>query len=114
MPLVQLTLAEINLIATHVLNGEEAPFSEAFEAATSEFYNLPDFDASDRVTMGQVAVVELPADAVISLPRRLYGAADALDIQAHNAALNDHDRAESLHRNAGCLRALAVHTARTA
>ncbi len=113
MTAIQLTLSEINLIATYVLRGEEAPFSAAFEAATAHFYGADGFDPSDEQSMGRVTVVELPIEAARILPGRLYDVAQDMDLRAQTAATaQDHTSAEVLHRGAGRLRALAVHTGR--
>ena len=63
--------------------------------------------------MSRVTVVELPIDAARTLPGRLYDVAQDMDLRARTAATaQDHTSAEVLHRGAGRLRALAVHTGR--
>jgi hypothetical protein len=115
MTAVQLTLGEIDMIATYVLHGAEVPFSAAFEAATAKFYGEDGFDASDEKSMSRVTVVDLPTDALNLLPDRLYGVADDMDLRAKAAdKAKDYSSAELLHRGAGKLRALAVHTRRQA
>jgi hypothetical protein len=114
MALVQLTLKEIDLIATLVLDGEEQPFASAFEQATAMFYGDAECAYYDESAQSRVTVVDVPSDALLTMPGRLYGVAEDMDARARTAAkAHDHESAEWLHRTAGILRALAVHITRS-
>jgi hypothetical protein len=114
MPLIQLTLREIDLISTLALNPGDSLYPPnqpdgrivvAFEKAVAPHRESDDLDV--------VAIVEIDDRDLTLLYTRLHAQAADLDRRAGEAK-SDYEFAQKAYRNAGELRALAVHIARRA